>query len=43
MGLFGKRKKENVPANKEGYARVLNYIKIDAINGKPLETFFLGI
>ncbi|MCL5245172.1 hypothetical protein M4I21_05085 [Cellulophaga sp. 20_2_10] len=40
MGLFSKSKKENIPANKEGYARVLNYIKIDAINGKPLETFF---
>jgi hypothetical protein len=40
MRLFGKRKKENVPNDKSKFGYVLNYIKIDAINNKPLESFY---
>ena len=40
MKLFGKKKKENIPMDKSKYASVINYIKIDSINGKLLDDFF---
>lgn len=40
MGLFGKSKKENIPNDKSKYGCILNYIKVDSINDKPLESFY---
>jgi len=40
MRLFGKSKKENVPMDKSKYASAVNYIKVDSIDGIPMESFF---
>ena len=41
MGLFGKSKKENPPNDKSKFGSVLNYIKVDSIDGKkPFENFY---
>ena len=40
MGLFGKKNKENPPADKSKFACVINYIKIDSIDDEPLENFY---
>ena len=40
MGLFGKKNEGNPPTDRSNYAGVVNYIKIDFIDGKPMESFF---
>ena len=37
--MFFKKEESNPPAIADNYSKVINYIKIDAINNKPMKTF----
>jgi hypothetical protein len=40
MGIFGSKKKENPPQNPMDYGTVFNWVRIDHIDGKPMEEFY---
>lgn len=40
MALFGNKKKENPPPYTDGWALVLNYVRIDSIDGKTMDELY---